>query len=85
MQEVCDVARAAGRPQSPNLIEQMIAATKAMPAYKTSMALDYANGRPMEIESILGNTVRAARKLGVATPNLDAMYAIASMVAGKSG
>ena len=82
MQEVCDVARAAGHPQSPNIIEQMIAATKAMPAYKTSMALDYENGRPMEIEAILGNTVRAARKLGVATPNLDAIYALAKMVAG---
>ena len=69
---------AAGHPQSPNLIEQMIATTKAMPAYKTSMALDYENGRPMEIEAILGNTVRAARKLGVATPNLDAIYALAT-------
>ena len=83
MQEVCEVAQAAGHPQSPNLVEQMIAGTKAMPAYKTSMALDYENGRPMEIEAILGNTVRAARKLGVATPNLDAVYALATMVAGK--
>jgi 2-dehydropantoate 2-reductase len=85
MQEVCDVAQAAGHPQSPNLIEQMLATTRAMPAYKTSMALDYENGRPMEIEAILGNTVRAGRKLGVATPNLDAIYALAKMVAGKSG
>jgi len=83
MQEVCDVAQAAGHPQSPNLIEQMLATTKAMPAYKTSMALDYENGRPMEIEAILGNTVRAARKVGIATPNLDAIYAIAKMVEGK--
>jgi 2-dehydropantoate 2-reductase len=85
MQEVCDVATAAGHPQSPNLIEQMIATTKAMSAYKTSMALDYENGRPMEIEAILGNTVRAARKAGVATPTLDAVYALATMVARKSG
>jgi len=83
MQEVCDVAQAAGHPQSPNLIEQMLATTRAMPAYKSSMALDYENGRPMEIEAILGNTVRAARKVGVATPNLDAIYALAKMVAGK--
>jgi 2-dehydropantoate 2-reductase len=82
MQEVCDVAQAAGHPQSPNLIEQMLATTRAMPAYKSSMALDYENGRPMEIEAIVGNTVRAARKLGVATPNLDAIYALAKMVAG---
>ena len=85
MQEVCDVAQAAGHPQSPKLIEQMLATTKAMPAYKTSMALDYENGRPMEIEAILGNTVHAARRMGVATPNLDAIYAIAKMVEGKSG
>jgi 2-dehydropantoate 2-reductase len=84
MQEVCDVAQAAGHPQSPTLIEQMLATTRAMPAYKTSMALDYENGRPMEIEAILGNTVRAGRKLGVKTPNLDAIYALAKMVAGKS-
>jgi len=83
MQEVCDVAQAAGHTQSPNLVEQMLATTRAMPAYKSSMALDYENGRPMEIEAILGNTVRAARKLGVATPNLDAIYALAKMVAGK--
>jgi 2-dehydropantoate 2-reductase len=83
MQEVCDVAQAAGHPQSPSLIEQMLATTRAMPAYKTSMALDYENGRPMEIEAILGNTVRAGRKVGVATPNLDAIYALAKMVAGK--
>ena len=61
----------------------MLATTKAMPAYKTSMALDYENGRPMEIEAILGNTVRAGRKVGVATPNLDAIYALAKMVAGR--
>ena len=85
MQEVCDVAQAAGHPQSPILIEQMLATTRAMPAYTTSMALDYENGRPMEIEAILGNTVRAARRLGVATPNLDAIYALSKMVAGKSG
>jgi len=83
MQEVCDVAQAAGHPQSPNLIEQMLATTRAMPAYKSSMALDYENKRPMEIEAILGNTVRAARRVGVATPNLDAIYALAKMVAAK--
>lgn len=83
MQEVCDVAQAAGHPQSPNLVEQMLATTRQMPAYKTSMALDYENGRPMEIEAILGNTVRAARRVGVATPNLDAIYALSKMVAGK--
>jgi 2-dehydropantoate 2-reductase len=82
MQEVCDVATAAGYPQSPKLPGGMIATTLAMPAYKTSMALDYENGRPMEIEAILGNVVRAGQKIGVATPTLAALYAIAKMVEG---
>lgn len=84
MQEICAVALASGHPQSPGLIDQMIAGTHAMPAYKTSMALDYENGRPMEIEAILGNVVRAARKTGTATPVLDTLYALAKMVEGKA-
>lgn len=82
MQEVCDIAAANGHPLRPQMIEQMIAGTQAMPAYKTSMALDYENGRPMEIEAILGNTVRAGRKAGVATPALESIYALAKMVEG---
>lgn len=81
MQEVCATAAAAGHPQSPKLVDAMIANTEAMPAYKTSMALDYENARPMEIEAILGNVVRVARRLTVATPTLDAIYALAKMVA----
>ncbi len=81
MQEVCATAAAAGHPQSPKLIEAMIENTQQMPPYKTSMALDYENGRPMEIEAILGNVVRAAEKLDVATPTLEAIYALARMVA----
>ena len=80
MQEVCAVAAAAGHPQHPKLIEQLIAGTIAIPAYKTSMAVDYENGRPMEIEAILGNTVRVGRKHGVPIPALESIYAIASMI-----
>lgn len=83
MAEVCAVAAAAGHPQHPKLIEQLIAGTKAIPPYHTSMALDYKHGRPMEIEAILGNTVRAARKHGISTPILDALYALAKMIEAK--
>jgi len=82
MTEVCAVAAADGHPQSPKLVDSMIATTQKMPAYKTSMALDFENGRPMEIEAILGNVVRAARRFQVATPALDAIYALAKMVEG---
>lgn len=84
MAEVCATAAAAGHPMHPQLIEQYIAGTLKIPAYKTSMALDYEQGRPMEIEAILGNTVRAARKHGAATPILDTLYALAKMVEEKA-
>jgi 2-dehydropantoate 2-reductase len=80
MQEICAVAAAAGHPQPPRLIDQMITQTQAMPAYKTSMALDYENGRPLEIEAILGNVVRVGRNKGVAIPVLETLYTITKMV-----
>jgi 2-dehydropantoate 2-reductase len=83
MQEVCDVAAATGHGLSPNLIDNMIGGTRAMPAYKTSMALDYENHRPMEIEAILGATVRAGRSAGVKMPALESIYAIARMIEAK--
>ena len=85
MQEVCDIAAAAGHPQSPNLIPSMIQTTRAMTSYKTSMALDYENGRPMEIEAILGNVVRTGRQLAVSAPALESVYAIAKMVEAARG
>jgi len=62
------------------VIESAIASTRAMTPYKTSMAIDYLAGRPMEIEPILGNVVRVARTHGVPVPGLEALYALACMV-----
>jgi 2-dehydropantoate 2-reductase len=48
----------------------------AMPAsVTTSTARDAAAGRPTELDAILGAVVRAARRLGVATPTLDRLLA----------
>ncbi|HKE94143.1 MAG TPA: 2-dehydropantoate 2-reductase [Povalibacter sp.] len=84
MQEVSTVAASAGYPLPPQLIDQLIASTRAMPAYKTSMALDYEARRPMEIEAILGNTVRIGRANGVAMPMLESVYALAKMVESRN-
>jgi len=85
MREVCAVAAAAGHPIPEALIDQYIDGTRKAPAYKTSMALDYENGRPMETEVILGNAVRAGRRENVAIPSLEALYALMKMVERKSG
>lgn len=83
MNEVCAIAAALDKPQSPKLVEQNLAGTRAMPPYKTSMALDYENGRPLELEAILGNVVRAAKRVNVETPALESLYAITKTVAAN--
>jgi 2-dehydropantoate 2-reductase len=83
MQEIADIAAAAGYPIETQVIERLMEATRAMPAYKTSMALDFEHGRPMEIEAILGNVVRTARDRKVAAPTLETIYALAKMVERK--
>ncbi|WP_019140983.1 ketopantoate reductase family protein [Noviherbaspirillum massiliense] len=85
MQEICAVAAATGHPLPAALPEQYISATRKAPAYKTSMALDFENGRPMETEVILGNAVRAGRREGVPIPRLEMLYSLMKMVERKTG
>ncbi|MEY2680273.1 MAG: hypothetical protein RL661_504 [Pseudomonadota bacterium] len=76
MSEVSAIASALGHPQPDGIIDQQIDGTRKMPPYKTSMLLDYEAGRAMETEAILGNTVRAGHRAGVAIPHLDTLYAL---------
>ena len=39
-----------------------------------SMLADVKNGRGLEVEAIVGNTVKIAKRLGVKTPKLDVIY-----------
>ena len=76
MAEVCAIAAALGHELPAGIIDQQIDGTHKMPPYKTSMLLDFEAGRPMETEAILGNTVRAGHRAGVAIPPLDMLYAL---------
>ncbi|MEA5464796.1 putative 2-dehydropantoate 2-reductase [Leptothoe sp. PORK10 BA2] len=53
---------------------EMFEATAQMKPYRTSMKIDFDAGRPLEVEAILGNPVRAAAKLGVAVPAMEKLY-----------
>ena len=54
----------------------MFLQTDSMGDYRTSMALDYVAGRPLEVEAILGEAWRRAKQLGVPTPTLAALYSL---------
>ncbi|WP_423822978.1 2-dehydropantoate 2-reductase [Salinisphaera sp. SPP-AMP-43] len=79
MAEVAAVAAADGHAMPSDAIERNIAATRRMPAYRNSMALDYRAGRALEIDAILGNVVDKAEQLGVAVPRLATLRALIAM------
>lgn len=83
MQEVVRVAAAAGHALPEATVDRFIEGTRRAPPYKTSMALDFENGRAMEVEVILGNVVRAGRREKVAIPALEALYALLKMVEAR--
>lgn len=79
MTEVMAVAAADGYPMPADLVEKNIAGTRQMPPYKNSMALDYLNGRPLELDAVLGNVVKKARQHSVPVPRLATILAALRM------
>jgi len=82
--EVCAVAAADGYPLAGDTVEKQLAGTRSLPDIVSSMGQDWRAGRPLEIEPILGNVVRIARRLGVTVPRLEALYALALMAQAQS-
>jgi 2-dehydropantoate 2-reductase len=74
MREVVAGAAAVGRTIPESFVEKMLADTDKMPPYRTSMKIDYENHRPMEVECIFGNPVRAAKSAGAEVPRIEALY-----------
>ncbi|KAK2613318.1 hypothetical protein N8I77_000239 [Diaporthe amygdali] len=54
------------------------ATVRQLPGIQPSMLADALAGRNMEVDAIVGNTVRLARDKGVATPMLQTIYFLAS-------
>lgn len=74
MEEVAAGAAACARPVDPAFIDKMIEYTESMTPYAPSMKLDFDNGRPLELEAIYGNPLRAARAAGVSMPETQKLY-----------
>ena len=75
MHEVAGTAQASGgHVIPPELIQAMLDNTRKMGPYLPSMQIDRRLGRAMEVESIHGDAVRAARRAGYAAPLMEALY-----------
>ena len=80
MRQAGDVARAAGYPQvTEEWIQDALKLQRGridLGGKEPSMLTDIRNGRALEDEAILGNTVRIAKRLGVDAPYLELLYAL---------
>jgi 2-dehydropantoate 2-reductase len=74
MQEVAMGARACEREISHRFIQGMLDHTEKMKPYRTSMKIDYDMKRPLEIEAIVGNPLRAAQTAGTELPLIAMLY-----------
>ena len=80
MKETQDVAEKLGvRFRVP--IEKRIAGAAAVGEHKTSMLQDVEAGRPLEIAALIGSVVELARLVELPTPHVDAIHAVASLLA----
>jgi 2-dehydropantoate 2-reductase len=62
-------------------LDQRIAGAEAVGAHKTSMLQDVEAGRAPELEALVGAVVELGRITGVPTPQIDAVYATAKLLA----
>lgn len=74
MQEVLAAAAAHGRAIADDYIQKRLNYIAKMGSYLTSMKIDFDKRRPMEVEAICGNPLRAAQQAGVHTPQLGMLY-----------
>jgi 2-dehydropantoate 2-reductase len=74
MREVALGAKAQGRTIANDFIQKMLDDTVKMKPYRTSMKIDYDEGRPLEVEAIFGNPLRAAQAAGVQLPQIAMLY-----------
>lgn len=84
MREVVAGAASIGRVIPDSFIQKMLADTDKMPPYRTSMKIDYENRRPMEVESIFGNPIRAAKAAGMELPRIEMLYQQLKFLDGRN-
>ncbi len=80
MREVISTARADGASLGDDLVEHNISVTHPMGAYRTSMQIDRQNGRPMEIQAIIGHPAEIARKNRISIPHIHALHRLLKII-----
>ena len=61
-------------------LAQRLAGAEAVGAHKTSMLQDVEHGRALELEALVGAVVELGRITGTPTPQIEAIYAVTSLL-----
>jgi len=64
-------------------LEKRINGAQAVGHHKTSMLQDVEMGRPIELEALVGSVIELGKITETPTPNINAVYALASLLANK--
>jgi len=62
-------------------LEKRIAGAQAVGQHKTSMLQDVEQGRPLELQALVASVMELGRITQTPTPTIDAVYALASLLA----
>jgi 2-dehydropantoate 2-reductase len=75
--EIHALARAEGVPVAPDRVEQIEKYVASIPgSMRSSLLIDLAQGKRIELEALHGSVVRRAAKLGVPVPIMSTLYAL---------
>ncbi|KAI7334748.1 2-dehydropantoate 2-reductase [Hortaea werneckii] len=83
MREVIDVARRCEVPIGYELVDELMRKINSVPGIFSSMHTDSKEGRPLEVDVILGYPMKKAREFGMDLPTLTAVYAMTMAVNGR--
>ncbi len=62
-------------------LEKRIAGAQAVGQHKTSMLQDVEQGRPLELQALVGSVIELGSITGTPTPTIDAVYALTRLLA----
>ncbi len=75
--EIEAVARAEGVPVAPDIVDRISVYVGGIPGtMRSSLLIDLAQGKRIEVEALQGSVVRRAERLGVPVPIISTLYAV---------
>ncbi|QEM67042.1 2-dehydropantoate 2-reductase [Geobacter sp. FeAm09] len=84
MEEAAQIGRVIGCPVEQNG-EERNGVTRKLGAFKTSMLQDVEAGRAVELDALIGSVREIGQKIGMQTPNIDALLGLARLHASVRG